>query len=197
VKTFSGQAALSHLSNAKCKSFHRVPLSELPAEHYGAIYADPPWQYDNKATRAAAGDHYQTMTVDKICELPVLERAKKKAHLWLWTTNAFLFESQRVLEAWGFEYKAVMVWVKPQMGLGNYVRVSHEFLVIGSRGGLSGQSTKQMSWIQHDRLKHSQKPEVFRRVVEDVSPGPYLELFARCESTGWHSWGDQVETRLL
>jgi N6-adenosine-specific RNA methylase IME4 len=132
------------------------------------------------------------MSIEQICRLPVKDRAKPKSHLWLWTTNSFLREAFDVIDAWGFQYKSAMVWAKPQMGLGNYVRVCHEFLLIASTGNLVGRMTNQRSWIEHDRLKHSQKPEVFRQVIEEISPGPYLELFARSKIDGWDSWGNGI-----
>ena len=168
------------------------PLSSIPANHYGTVYADPPWPYDNQGTRAAASYHYPTMSIADICRLPVSERVKAQAHLWLWATNSFLREAFDVIDAWGFRYRSAMVWAKPQLGLGNYVRVSHEFLLIASRGNLVGRATDQRSWLEHDRMKHSQKPEIFRQIIEEVSLGPYLELFARTEADGWDTWGNGI-----
>lgn len=86
---------------------------------FGTVYADPPWLYDNQGTRAATGNHYGGMTVDELCALPVRELAADDAHLHLWTTNAFLFDCQRIFDAWGFEYRSAFVWVKPQLGIIN------------------------------------------------------------------------------
>ena len=174
------------------KRYKATPLSALPTNHYGTIYADPPWPYGNQATRAAASNHYPSMSIDEICRLPVVGRAKKRAHLWLWTTNSFLREAFTVIDAWGFAYKSTLVWVKPQLGLGNYVRGSHEFVLIGSRGNLAGRATDQRSWVEHDRIAHSRKPEVFRQIVEKISPGPYLELFSRSAADGWDTWGNGI-----
>ena len=132
------------------------------------------------------------MSIDEICRLPVLERAKTQAHLWLWTTNSFLREAFTVIDSWGFDYKSTLVWVKPQLGIGNYLRVSHEFLLIASRGNPVGRSTNQRSWVEHDRLDHSRKPKVFRQIVEEISSGPRLELFARAKADGWDSWGNGI-----
>jgi len=68
---------------------------------FGTIYADPPWHYTNAASRGAAENHYETMTTDAIADLPVAQLAADEAHLHLWTTNAFLFEAERVIKAWG------------------------------------------------------------------------------------------------
>lgn len=161
-------------------------------EKFSCIYADPPWQYGNQATRASTDNHYPTMPIDDIVNLPIKELAADDAHLHLWTTNAFLFEAKRVMESWGFTYKSVFVWVKPQMGIGNYWRVSHEFMLFGIRGSCKFRNHAQMSWMEADRTKHSAKPDEVRTKIELVSPGPYLELFGRKAVKGWTVWGNQV-----
>jgi N6-adenosine-specific RNA methylase IME4 len=163
---------------------------------YKTIYADPPWQYGNQATRSATNNHYGTMTVDEIAALPIADVVEDNAHLHLWTTNAFLFDARRVLEAWGFEYKSCFVWVKPSIGIGNYWRVSHEFLLFGIRGKLPFQDRSQRSWIEKEKTKHSSKPEKVRKIIEKVSPGPYLELFGRKAVDGWTVFGDEVAQTL-
>ena len=169
-------------------------LSDLVAQgrKFSCLYADPPWQYENRATRGSAEDHYATMTVDELAALPVMSLLDENAHLHLWVTNGFLFDAQRLMEAWGFSYKSCFVWVKPQMGMGNYWRVSHEFLLLGVRGSLSFLDNSVMSWIRSDRTSHSSKPDGVRRLVERVSPGPYLELFGRKASAGWTVFGNEV-----
>lgn len=160
---------------------------------YGCIYADPPWPYDNQATRASTDNHYKTMTLDDICELPIKQLVADDAHLHLWTTNAFIFDCPRIIEAWGFDYKSMFVWCKPQMGIGNYWRVSHEILLFGTRGKCPFKSRSLMSWGQYKRGRHSSKPAEIRGFIELASPGPYLELFARREVRGWQVWGDDVK----
>ncbi len=165
---------------------------------FGCIYADPPWQYGNQATRASTDNHYQTMDVDTICKEPVETVAADDCHLHLWTTNAFLFDAKRVMEAWGFEYRSCLVWVKPQMGLGNYWRVSHEFLLLGIRGNAKRfEVHNEMSWAQYDRTKHSRKPRQIREKLERVSRGPYLEMYGREVINGWTVYGNQVEKGLF
>lgn len=173
-------------------------LESLTGQKFGAIYADPPWRYGNQATRASTDNHYPTMSVDELCEMPVAELVADDAHLHLWTTNAFLPESFRVIEAWGFEYRSTFVWVKPQLGIGNYWRVSHEFLLLGVRGdALCFAEATHRSWAEYDRTRHSSKPEQLRGVIERVSPGPFLELFGRFSVPGWTVFGNQVEPTLF
>jgi N6-adenosine-specific RNA methylase IME4 len=165
---------------------------------YGCIYADPPWAYTNKGTRANVEDTYKsTMTVEEICEEPVGQLAADDCHLHLWTTNAFLFEARRVIEAWGFEYKSCFVWVKPQMGIGNYWRVSHEFMLLGLRGKPEFRRRDCMSWGEFDRTAHSKKPGSVRKLVESVSPGPYLELYGRETVPNWMVYGNEVARTLF
>jgi N6-adenosine-specific RNA methylase IME4 len=165
---------------------------------FGCIYADPPWLYDNQGTRAATGNHYDGLTVEQLCELPVKRLAADDAHLHLWTTNGFLFDCKRIMDAWGFEFRSSLVWVKPQMGIGNYWRNSHEFLLTAIRGDAKRFNDHSlMSWLQCDRGAHSAKPEQVRSFIQRASPGPYLEMFARQQPEGWSAWGNQIERNLF
>jgi|GEM_PF-866481 len=176
-------------------------LSELvvAGKRYPTIYADPPWAYDNEASRAAAVNHYVTMSVAEICREPVRELAEQNAHLHLWTTNGFLRQAFEVIDAWGFEFKSCLVWVKDAIGMGNYWRVSHEFLLLGVRGSLTFRDRSISSWVQAPRTVHSRKPGRIRVLIERVSPGPYLELYGREElpDSAWTVFGNQVEKRLF
>lgn len=164
---------------------------------FGAIYADPPWLYGNQGTRGATSNHYGGMSVEEIAAMPVRDLAADNAHLHLWTTNAFLFDCKAIMEAWGFEYKSCFVWVKPQIGMGNYWRLAHEFLLLGVRGSCPFKDRSQISWLQEPRTKHSAKPESVRKLIELVSPGPFLELFGRRVAPGWTVWGNQIERTMF
>ena len=173
-------------------------LGELDGQQFGTIYADPPWQYGNQATRAATDDHYGTMTVDELCLMPVASHAADDAHLHLWTTNGFLPDAFRVMSAWGFEYRSCFVWVKPQMGIGNYWRVSHEFLLLGIRGDAKRFNSRNLkSWGEFKRGRHSAKPAKVRQMIEQASPGPYLEMFGRHPVDGWTVMGNQITTDMF
>jgi N6-adenosine-specific RNA methylase IME4 len=181
----------------------------VPEGQFATIVADPPWQYGNTSTRGAAEDHYNTMTIEELCDLAVAsERAAEQSHLYLWTTAGHLPEAFQVMEAWGFTYKTYLVWVKPQMGMGNYFRVSTELVLFGIKGGMRTRDMGLMNWFQVKRGKHSAKPLAFYDLVARASPGPYLELFARCGAAtgsqlpgtcqcsrcrlGWEVWGNQA-----
>ena len=193
-----GKAAVRGATPARATPISGViqHLSEIAGQRFGTIYADPPWQYSNKATRSNVASEYAgTMTPSEVADMPVAELAAKDSHLHLWTTNAFIFEAKRVMDAWGFEYKSMFIWVKPQMGIGNYWRVSHEILLLGVRGDAKRFAEhRHKSWLEIPRGKHSAKPEELRQIIERVSPGPFLELFGRNQVPGWVVFGNQVES---
>ncbi|AWM39115.1 hypothetical protein GobsT_26060 [Gemmata obscuriglobus] len=157
---------------------------------FGCIYADVPWRYD-RAPRGATP--YRTMSLEEIAALPVPALTLPNAHLHFWATHSFLFEARDILTAWGFEYRGVFVWAKPQLGTGYYWRSSVEFLVLGVRGKCTFRDRSIRNWLIHDRADHSRKPEAVRRLIHRVSPGPYLELFGRRAISGWTIFGDQVD----
>lgn len=160
---------------------------------YGTVYADPPWRYD-QSPRGAAAHHYPTMTVDELAALPVGRLAAPDSHIHLWATHSFYAEALRLMAAWGFEYRSLFVWVKPQLGMGHYWRSSSEFLIFGLRGRAPFRDRSVPNWMCVPRGRHSEKPDVFRSLVSLVSPGPYLELFGRksVPDPNWTVFGNEV-----
>lgn len=165
---------------------------------YNIIYADPPWKYQNSATRAAATNHYPTMSVDELCDLPIAnEIAADDAVLLLWVTFPFLRDSFQIIDAWGFEYKtAAFVWVKTNksgslfLGIGNYFRSNAEICLFAKRGQGIKPLQCPINTYLHNRMRHSQKPEMFKNlIVETFGDLPRIELFARGTSLGWSGWG--------
>ncbi len=134
AKGVSRTTAFRRLRQAKATVIGDLCDEVRAGRRYHTIYADPPWPYDNQATRAATSNHYKGMSIDELCALPIRDLAADHAHLHLWTTNSFLFECPKVFEAWGFEFRSSFAWVKPQIGLGNYWRNSHEMLLTAIRG---------------------------------------------------------------
>jgi N6-adenosine-specific RNA methylase IME4 len=164
-----------------------------PDGTFATIVADPPWQYTNTSTRGAAEDHYPTMSIAELCDLPVESWSAPEAHLYLWTTNGFLREAFDIVDAWGFEYKTTLVWAKPQIGMGNYFRSSTEYVLFGTRGGLRTLDGNQRNWFEAPRTQHSRKPGLFFDIVHQASPPRYLEMFARQRrlDPDWDYWGNE------
>lgn len=143
---------------------------------------------------------YATMTLDGIGGLPVSDLADRDAHLYVWTTNRFLEQTYEIVRGWGFRPAQLLVWCKPPMGVGfgGAFTVTTEFVLFARRGSLPHAKRQDSSWWQWSRvyenghIAHSAKPDAFLDLVEQVSPAPRLELFARRQRLGWDTWGDEA-----
>lgn len=160
---------------------------------YSTIMADPPWNINQQGKRGAAS-HYDLMTLDDIKNMPVADFCTEDAHLWLWVTNGLLKEGIEVMEAWGFTYRSPFFWIKPRLGLGNYLRNASETVLFGTRGKAPIKFKAQPNWLFAPLQDHSHKPEEQYAIIERCSPGPYLELFARRHQAGWDAWGNQIDS---
>ena len=171
---------------------------------YRTIVADPPWHYDGFATQSRTPGRwegkvttralpYGSMEIVQIMSLPVSTLADDDCRLFLWTTNRYLPTSFEVMGAWGFSYRQMLVWHKRDGNMGGSVApCSAEFLLVGVKGSPERTGKMPSSVIQTAAPKqHSKKPEAFLDFIEQVSPGPYVELFARRARFGWDYWGDQ------
>jgi len=168
--------------------------SNKPKKLYRTIMADPPWDISQRGTYGAA-KHYSLLSLEQIKAMPVADFAEQDAHLWLWTYPSALRQSYDVLDAWGFTMRSVFTWVKPRLGLGKYLRNATEHVLLGTRGKAPVRYKAQPNWGFFPVQDHSHKPEEFHKIVERVSPGPYLELFARRRQPGdWDFWGNEIES---
>jgi N6-adenosine-specific RNA methylase IME4 len=143
---------------------------------------------------------YPSMTLDQIKAMRVVDVADAHSHLYLWTTNGYLRDAFDVAAAWGFKYSTTLVWAKAPMGggLGGAFGICTEYLLYCRRGSLQHRKKIGRTWFDFKRPydlrgkpNHSGKPEEFYGVIEQVSPGAYLELFARQNRLGWNSWGNE------
>ena len=104
---------------------------EVTLQTYRTIVTDPPWplkmgsRRTNKTTSKTWGAHhdirpvpYETMTLEAIAALPVMDLAEENAHLYCWTTNRFLEATFEIVRGWGFKPGQVLTWAKAPMGLG-------------------------------------------------------------------------------
>ena len=140
---------------------------------------------------------YSLMTMEEIQRLPIGDLAADRAHLFLWVPASLNAAGVGITtaEAWGFKRVGEFVWEKPRLGMGAFPRTCHEILMVCRRGGLGFTGARNVRSVQRwsvaGRL-HSKKPEAAMDLIEQVSPGPYLELFSRRHRLGWDVWGDQV-----
>jgi N6-adenosine-specific RNA methylase IME4 len=164
---------------------------------YRCILADPPWlERGGGKIKRGADRHYPLMHTPEIAKMMFRSGVWAPAadcHLWLWVTNNFLRHGLGLMETLGFRYVTNAVWVKDCMGLGQYLRGQHELLLFGVRGRLPSQSRSQSTLIRAPRREHSRKPDEAYEVIEAVSPGPRLEMFARTKRPGWDAWGMETE----
>ena len=196
------------LSNGEAKSLvdaKRLVVKETMEEpeslsdevKYRVIYADPPWSYGNKLVDGygAAENHYPTMSLEELCNLPVIEMTEENAVLFLWTTSPLLEECFQVIRSWGFKYKTSFVWDKVKHNMGHYNSVRHELLLVCTKGSCTPDVQKLFDSVvvQERSDKHSEKPEVFREIIDTLyTHGRKLELFARKTVPGWDVWGNQT-----
>ena len=160
---------------------------------YRTILADPPWDVQQNGARGAQR-HYDLLTLEQVKRLPVADLADpESSHCFLWVTNATLRHGYDVLEAWQFVPRSIITWCKPRFTLGNYLRNSTEHVLFGTRGKAPVKFKSQPTWMFAPLQGHSHKPEELYDIIERVSHGPYLELFARRRRGGqWSSWGNEL-----
>lgn len=177
---------------------------------FATIVADPPWPFRDHLPGKARGasKHYTTMTLREIKDylawpgragrVEMIEIAAD-ARLFLWRVAAMQEEALAVVRAWRFTPKAEMIWIKTRadlvslhIGMGRTVRNTHEAVLIGQRGHPERLNKSIPSVFRAPYTAHSAKPDHFFTLVEALSPGPYLELFARRQRPGWTCIGDEL-----
>lgn len=175
---------------------------------YNCILADPPWTYGDSLqmsdVKRSAQDQYDVMTVEDICGMSVRKDGQRvlrmmgwdyvvadTALLWLWVTNTFLINGAgaRVCQAWGFEPKQLITWVKGELdeqgniprdcrgpllklafGMGRYTRGCTEHLILATRGEATDLVTNrsQRNLLLAPARDHSQKPDEAYELIEQV-----------------------------
>lgn len=178
---------------------------------YNVIYADPPWM--QKAGRNLSGGYktvdgkqvfncvstkseelpYKTMSVEEIAAININGITEKDAVLFLWVTNKYLFDAKRVIDAWGFKYSTTLTWSKSPFGggMGGTFGVSHETLLFCTRGKINAKTKIKGTVFAVKRPYvngypcHSKKPDFFIEMIDKITTGKKIELFARSKREGW------------
>lgn len=186
------------------KNLNQQFIKQCQGLNCQTILADPPWQFKNR-TGKVAPEHrrlarYSTLGLIEIKQLPIHLATATNAHLYLWVPNALLVEGLEVMKAWGFEYKANLIWHKIRKdggpdgrGVGFYFRNTTEIILFGVKGSMRTlpPARSLVNIIKTRKREHSRKPDEQYQLIEACSPGPYLELFARGSRKGWHTWGNE------
>ncbi len=173
-------------------------LDEKVFGKFKTIYADPPWSYNDSGCSGAAEPVYEggTMSLDDIQALPVSRLAyPSSCLLWMWTTWPMIRDHapHDVLDAWGFRWVGEVVWLKPGLGVGRWLRPATEVLILAVKGKPKLTKTDGLkAFLDAPKSKHSTKPDEAYEFIERIAPKPRIELFARRARDGWMRWGDEA-----
>lgn len=193
---------------------------------FDVILADPPWDFEvwNRDTgngRSAAA-HYQVMTLDDICRLPIKDLAAENCALFLWSVWPRIFDAQSVIRSWGFEYKTLAwEWVKlnkrwhklfvPIMpmidikwlyklfffGMGYYTRANPEPCLLAVKGRMPVAVRSERNLLLSPIRQHSRKPDEQYNKINRLYPNTQrLELFCRFPQPGWAVWGNEINSSI-
>jgi N6-adenosine-specific RNA methylase IME4 len=179
------------------EKFKTIQEAAILTGRYPVIYADPAWEDEFGDNPRQTELHYPVMPLDDIKALPVAEISAPDAVLYLWALPHMRRQADAVMEAWDFEYRSEIIWVKDKIGIGQWVRNQHEILLIGRKGSFPPppEAVRSPSVIAAPRGEHSAKPEVFAELIERWYPNiRKIELFCRgAPRPGWKPWGNEVK----
>lgn len=174
---------------------------------FGTVVVDPPWAFTYSTRASEAGNngwrgstdrHYANLGMAALRDLPIPDVAADNSVLWLWSVNALLDDAMGLLRHWGFDYKNTLTWAKtakhggPSVGMGFWMRGATEHLLLGVKGKPKPLRRNQPTWFAAPPTRHSAKPEAAYDLIETLTPGPHLDVFARRQRPGWTCWGDQA-----
>jgi len=172
----------------------QIKNNELPnlSGLYDIVSVDPPWNYGRKyePDGSRIANPYPEMSTDEIKKLKI--PFNKDSICFLWTTHKFLPESFKILNEWGFEYKATMVWNKLNIGMGYWFRMQCEFCLLGIKGNPMWLNKSFPEIIEEKKREHSRKPDSFYELVDKICLGRKLEYFSREKRNGWDIFGNDI-----
>jgi N6-adenosine-specific RNA methylase IME4 len=185
---------------------------------YRTIVADPPWPYHDgpmgfQRDRGLDFLPYTSMDVPLIASLPVADIADLAAHVYVWTTNRFLWTMPSISDAWGFKITQVLTWCKAPMGVGPGSAFSNttEFVVFGrmrlgqtitdarvasglGRGDLhrllfdSKPTGLVYRWEQDDCLPTPTHWDALRGALRMLGNAPDITADPQRQSSSWFNW---------
>ena len=176
------------------------------SKKYQIIYADPPWMYNDKMVgNKGVQNKYTVQSDDWIKNIgsKIKLISDENCALFIWITFPKLPIIFDVIKSWGFEYKTIgFVWIKKNKlknsnfwGLGNYTRSNSEICLLATKGRVKRLNKSVHSVVESKIRSHSQKPdEVKELIIKLFGDLPRIELFARNRSTGWDSFGNEIES---
>lgn len=183
-----GQVALAEHKRRK------MPKVKASQNQYRTIVIDPPWPMEKIARDVRPNQFefdYPVKTIEEIKSF-ILPAEKSGCHVYLWTTQKFLPIAFDVFETWGVKYECLLTWVKPT-GMTPYSWMYNtEFVLFGRIGSLPLLKMGKKLSFEAPVTRHSEKPDIFYNLVEEVSPAPRIDIFARKKRENWDVWGNEV-----
>jgi N6-adenosine-specific RNA methylase IME4 len=164
-----------------------------PNGKFDLIVFDPPWSYGtnyNLNSRRVANP-YPEMSLKQIQNIKL--PAEKNCILWFWTTHKFIWDAKEIMTNWEFEYKAILVWNKEKMGMGDWLRMQCEFCLIGIKGKPVWGVKNLRDIVSEPRREHSRKPEIFYNIIDTNFVGRKLDYFSREKRIGWERFGNDID----
>ena len=169
---------------------------------YDIIYLDPPWKYlggpqhTKVGSSGGAETHYPVLTLKQLATLDIPSIAKDDCLLFMWATAPKLDWAIRLGLHWEFKYITIaFVWDKIKLNPGNYTMSQCEYVLVFKKGKIPQPKYKTniRQLLSEKRKEHSMKPDTIRNRITLIFPyQDKIELFARKESYGWDSWGNEV-----
>jgi len=184
-------------------------IPESNNKKYEIIYADPPWQFNNKKTggsmKSGAAHHYLTTGIEGLKQIDVNSIAADDCTLIMWWVGSMPQEAIDLVESWGFTIKNMngFVWdkltvkLKKFFGMGFRTRAGSESAIIAIKGKPKVCSHSVRAVHSFPVSKHSKKPVEFRDLIIDLCGDvPRLEMFARESAKGWDVFGNEVDNSI-
>ncbi len=165
---------------------------------FKTVLCDPPWKIDFIKLKMRPNQikmPYPTMTTEAIKAIPVSDIADAQCNLFLWTTHTSLPDALEVVKAWKFRYHCMLTWDKtngrPCMGF----KRDTEFVIYAYKRRIT---VKQKGEFIHTLFteaatEHSRKPGLLYTILENNTPEPRIELFARARRAGWYCVGNAID----
>lgn len=177
-------------------------FAPLEQNAYSLMVIDPPWKYRTwsiKGLGKSPDQHYRTMTIEEIADLPVADLAAKDCVLWLWATQPMLDQQIEIMKGWGFRYVSHGSWVKRTkngklaIGTGYSLRNSHDTFLIGSIGKPKYVDRGVRSVVEGPIRENSRKPDEAYTAARRLVPyGRAADVFSRETRPTFENWGDEA-----
>ncbi len=170
------------------------------------LVIDPPWPQRKGGKRSVRPNQgralpYNTLQLPDI--IPVtrtLAPLDTATTVFVWAIDRWLHEAEELFTAEGFRLHARMVWDKGNgVAPAFTVRFAHEYVLWMYRSPMPqiavSMRGKFTTVIRERSRAHSQKPDVFYELVEDLYPDAIkYDVFARGQRVDWKAVGDEADS---